>query len=86
MSLIGLADGMAEINPATWLVKEIELRSSLAFSHEDFERSMGMIADGRVQLDPMHSSTVGLVGLDAALADLAGGASVETKVLVDPRI
>ena len=85
MSLIGLADGMAQINPAVWLVKEVEVRSSIAFSHEDFERSMGMIADGRVQLDPMHSATVGLDGLDAALQDLASGQSTESKVLVDPR-
>ncbi len=86
VSLIGLANGMAEINPAVWLVKEVEVRSSLAFSHDDFERSMGMIADGRVQLDPMHSSTVGLDSLGDALADLASGYSSETKVLVDPGI
>jgi len=48
--------------------------------------SMGMIADGRFRTEPMHTSTVGLDGLDAALADLASGASVHTKVLVDPRL
>jgi hypothetical protein len=34
----------------------------------------------------MHSSTVGLGSLDATLADLASGQSLETKVLVDPNI
>jgi hypothetical protein len=30
--------------------------------------------------------TIGLDGLDGALADLASGTSVHTKILVDPRI
>jgi len=32
----------------------------------------------------LHTATVGLDGLEATLADLAGGASDEIKVLVDP--
>ena len=45
---------------------------------------MGMIADGRVRVEPLHTSTTSLAGLDEALADLAGGASAQTKVLVNP--
>jgi threonine dehydrogenase-like Zn-dependent dehydrogenase len=37
-----------------------------------------------VQLEPLHSHTVGLDGLDRALADLADGAAGVVKVLVDP--
>ena len=44
-----------------------------------------MIADGRIRLEPMHTSTVPLSQLGAAIADLASGTSLETKVLVDPR-
>lgn len=84
MCLIGLADSDAVINPGAWLVKEISVTSSLAYLHEEFEMCMAMIADGRVRLGPMHTATVGLQGLDAALADLAGGESVQSKVLVDP--
>ena len=86
MCLIGLAEGQATIDPAAWLVKEIGVRSALMCNHDDLDRTMGMIADGRVKLDPMHSSTVGLDGLGAALADLGSGSSAETKVLVDPRL
>jgi (R,R)-butanediol dehydrogenase/meso-butanediol dehydrogenase/diacetyl reductase len=85
MVLIGLAVEQAPIQPGTWLVKEISVMSSLAYSHEDFEMSMGMIADGRVRLEPLHTSTVGLDDLDACLARLAGGAGGDVKVLVDPR-
>jgi (R,R)-butanediol dehydrogenase/meso-butanediol dehydrogenase/diacetyl reductase len=85
MVLIGLAVEQAPIEPGTWLVKEISVMSSLAYSHEDFEMSMGMIADGRVRLEPLHTSTVGLDDLDACLARLAGGGASDVKVLVDPR-
>jgi len=86
VSLIGLANGSASIDPAAWLVKEISLQAALAYSHEDFEMAMGMIAAGRVDLDAMHSRTVGLADLDATLAELAGGQSTEMKVLVDPNL
>lgn len=86
VSLIGLANGSAPIDPATWLVKEIELQAALAYRHEEFEMAMAMIAAGRVDLDAMHSRTIGLADLDGALADLAGGDSPDIKVLVDPKL
>lgn len=86
MCLIGLADEDAPISPASWLIKEISVTSALAYTHEEFDLAMGMIADGRFRTEPMHSSTIGLDSLDATLADLASGQSLETKVLVDPNI
>ena len=85
MCLIGLADGDAPISPGVWLVKEIAVTASLAYFHEEFEMAMGMIADGRVTVDPLHTSTASLDGFGSALADLASGASDQTKVLVNPR-
>jgi (R,R)-butanediol dehydrogenase/meso-butanediol dehydrogenase/diacetyl reductase len=85
MCLIGLANADATINPTSWLVKEITVTAALAYLHEEFEMAMGMMADGRVLVDPLHTATVDLAGLGDALADLAGGTSVQTKVLVDPR-
>jgi (R,R)-butanediol dehydrogenase/meso-butanediol dehydrogenase/diacetyl reductase len=84
MCLIGLAEQDAPISPGAWLVKEISVTSSLAYLHEEFEMAMGMIADGRVVVEPLHSSTVGLADLGSALADLASGSSDQVKVLVDP--
>ncbi|MEP1124683.1 MAG: zinc-binding dehydrogenase [Ilumatobacter sp.] len=86
MCLVGLPDEEAAITVGTWLVKEIRTTSSLAYVREEFEMAMGMIADGRVVVEPMHSSTVGLDGLEAALADLASGTSEQVKVLVDPNL
>lgn len=84
MCLIGLADSDATISPNLWLRKEINLNASLAYTHEEFQMAMGMIADGRVAVEPMHSITTSLEGLSDALADLGSGQSQQTKVLVNP--
>ncbi|TFH20068.1 MAG: alcohol dehydrogenase [Acidimicrobiales bacterium] len=84
MCLIGLAEGDAPISPGAWLIKEISVTSSLAYLHEEFEMSMGMIADGRVRVEPLHTSTTSLSGFPAVLADLASGRSDQLKVLVNP--
>ena len=84
MCLIGLADSDATIVPGVWLVQEIRVQASLAYAHSDFEMVMGMMADGRVNVEPMHSATTSLEGLEGALADLASGSSEQSKVLVKP--
>ncbi len=84
MCLIGLAESDAAITPGTWLIKEITVTSALAYFREEFEMSMAMIADGRVVVEPLHTSTVDLAGFEAAIADLASGSSAEMKVLVKP--
>lgn len=83
--LIGLASDVATIDPRIWLVKEINLQAALAYTHEEFDMAMGLIADGRVDVDAMHTKTVGLRGLHDALDGLANS-SGDMKVLVDPRI
>ena len=47
---------------------------------------MALMADGRVNVEPLHTRTVGLDELGAALDDLGSGQSTETKVLVDPSL
>ena len=60
------------------------MTAALAYFHEEFEMAMGMMADGRVRVDPLHTSTVGLDEFAATIADLATGESDQIKVLVNP--
>ena len=85
MCMIGLAGGDVPITPTTWLIKEVTVTAALAYLHHEFEVVMGMVADGRVRLEPLHDATIGLDALDATLAQLADGRSPHTKILVDPR-
>ena len=82
--MIGLADGPASISPGTWLRKEITVVAALGYVHHEFETAMEMLADGRIQVSALHTSTTRLEGLAETLADLASGTSTQLKVLVRP--
>lgn len=82
--MIGLADGPASITPGTWLRKEINVVAALGYVHHEFEMAMEMLADGRVRVDSLHTSTTRLEGLAETLSDLASGSSAQMKILVRP--
>ena len=84
VSLVGVANSSASINAASWLIKEVRLLSSIAYLHEDFEICKSLVADKRIQTDPLHTSTIALAELDNAFARLADHPT-EVKILVDPR-
>ena len=85
VSLVGVPNAPSQITGATWLVKEVRLSTSLGYQREEFEVTQGLVADGRIQLSPMHTSTVGLEGMADAFTRLSS-APEEVKVLVDPNL
>jgi (R,R)-butanediol dehydrogenase/meso-butanediol dehydrogenase/diacetyl reductase len=85
VSLVGVPNTPATIDAAGWLVKEIHLTTSLGYRREEFDLTQALVADGRLQLEPLHTSTVGLAGTADAFARLATTPE-EVKILVDPRI
>jgi (R,R)-butanediol dehydrogenase/meso-butanediol dehydrogenase/diacetyl reductase len=84
VSLVGVATVPAEIAPGSWLAREVRLVASLGYLHEEFDVTMQLVADGRLRLEPLHTETVGLEGLDAAFRRLLSGDG-SVKILVDPR-
>lgn len=84
VSLVGVAAGAATIDPGSWLIKEVQLHSSIAYCHEDFEICKQLVVDGRIQTRALHTSTVGLDELEQAFNKLADHPS-EVKILVNPR-
>jgi len=85
VALVGLANQNAEIQPMTWLSKEARVVPSLGYLHEEFDVTMQLVADGRLRLAPMRTSTVPLGELEPAFQKLLGGGN-EVKILVDPRL
>lgn len=84
VNLVGLASGTATISPHAWLMKEITVTAAIGHLHHEVADTIDLIADGRVQTDPLHDRTVTLDELPAAIELLADDPSSAIKVLVDP--
>ena len=85
LTIIGLSHQPAAITPGQFLMKELDVHCTIAYQHAEFERAMAMMADGRVRAEPIHTGTVGLGELEAAIQGLAAGRP-DTKILLDPRL
>jgi (R,R)-butanediol dehydrogenase/meso-butanediol dehydrogenase/diacetyl reductase len=84
VSLVGLANAPAQIAPGAWLAREVRLVASLGYLHEEFDIAMQLVADGRLQLEPLHTQTVGLDEMEPAFRRLLAGDGA-VKILVDPQ-
>jgi (R,R)-butanediol dehydrogenase/meso-butanediol dehydrogenase/diacetyl reductase len=85
VALVGVPTQPSQFMAAEWLFKELRISTALGYLRSDFEVSKGLVADGRVQCGPLHTSTVSLDGLAGAFAELAVEPE-QVKVLVDPRL
>jgi (R,R)-butanediol dehydrogenase/meso-butanediol dehydrogenase/diacetyl reductase len=84
VALVGLANSAATITPATWLVNEVRLVAALGYLHEEFDMTMALVADGRLALAPMHTSTLALRDIGRGFTALSSSVD-EVKILVNPR-
>lgn len=82
--LVGVSEQEESIVPAVWMLKEVSLVASLAYGRSDFTATMRMMAAGRIQVAPLHSSTACLAGLPEVFEGLCREGSDQTKVLVRP--
>jgi 2-desacetyl-2-hydroxyethyl bacteriochlorophyllide A dehydrogenase len=83
VSLVGLANVPAQITPGTWLMNEIRMSTSIGYLNEEFDLAMGLVQDGRIQLEPLHTKTVGLAQMNDAFTVLNDDPA-EIKILVRP--
>jgi 2-desacetyl-2-hydroxyethyl bacteriochlorophyllide A dehydrogenase len=70
-------------DPFFAVAKEIDLRYCFAYDPEEFARSLRLLAEGTVRLEPMITGTVGLTEVQAAFSALAAPEG-QTKILVRP--
>ncbi|HTX96123.1 MAG TPA: zinc-binding dehydrogenase [Mycobacterium sp.] len=71
------------IVPYYGIAKELSVQFVVAYSLEEFASALAAIADGRVDVTPMITGTVGLDGLPGAFDALADPAQ-HCKILVEP--
>ena len=85
VTMVGVASTPVTIEPSLWLVREVTVTASLAHAWSDFEAVFALAGSGRLQFEPLISTTVPLSELADAFARLADGRDDLCKVLVDPR-
>jgi len=70
-------------HPMLALGREINIQFALAYEPAEFAASLQAIAEGRIDLTPWHTGTVGVDGVPQAFADL-GNPEQHAKILVVP--
>lgn len=82
--VVGICMGADHIRPAMAINKEIDLRFVLGYTPLEFRDTLHMLADGKVNADPLITGTVGLAGVEAAF-DALGDPEAHAKILIDPK-
>lgn len=70
--------------PVNAINKEIDLRFTLGYMPIEFRNALHLIAEGKVNVAPLITDTVGLSGVDGAFTAL-GNPEQHAKILIDPR-
>jgi len=82
--VVGVCMAPDTIRPAMAINKEIDLRFVVGYTPLEFRDTLHMLAEGRVDVAPLVTGTVGLPGVASAF-DALGSAESHAKILIDPR-
>jgi (R,R)-butanediol dehydrogenase/meso-butanediol dehydrogenase/diacetyl reductase len=86
LALLGYPLQDSTVSYADWQSRELTVVGSLAYNHEDFLGVMSLIREQRLDVEILHTGTVGLSWLRDTLEELDAGTSQHTKVLVSPTV
>ena len=64
--------------------KEIDLRFAFGYTPLEFRDTLRKMADGKIDVSPLITGTVGLDGVESAFEAL-GNPERHAKILIDPR-
>ncbi len=81
--VVGVCMETDRVEPFFGIVKQLNVQFVLAYTGEEFAESLRHIAEGKVDVTPLVTGTVGLAGVNQAFADLANPER-HAKVIVDP--
>jgi len=84
LALLGYPLQKSTVSSADWQSRELTIIGSLAYNHDDFVGVMNLIAARRLDVEVLHTGTVGLTWLRDTLEELDSGHSRHAKVLVSP--
>jgi threonine dehydrogenase-like Zn-dependent dehydrogenase len=81
--IVGVCMEPDQIRPLLGISKEINLQFVLGYTLEEFTRTLGLIASGDLNTDPMITGKVGVAGVSDAFRDL-GNPDFHAKIIVEP--
>jgi threonine dehydrogenase-like Zn-dependent dehydrogenase len=82
--VVGVCMQPDRIRPVMAINKEIDLRFVLGYTPAEFLDALNLLADGRVNAEPVVTGVVGLAGVDNAFRAL-GDPDMHAKILIDPQ-
>jgi len=81
--VVGVCMETDRFEPFFGIVKQLNLQFVLGYTAEEFAASLGFIAEGKVDVAPLITGTIGLDGVKDAFAELANPER-HAKILVEP--
>ncbi len=81
--VVGVCMETDRFEPYLAVIKEIDFRFVVAYTGEEFERTLRQIAEGEIDVRPLITGSVGLDGVAGAFDDLASP-DKHAKILVKP--
>jgi len=81
--VVGVCMETDRIEPFFGIVKQLNVQFVLGYTAQEFAESLDFIAEGKVDVTPLVTGTVGLEGVSSAFAELANPER-HAKVIVDP--
>ena len=82
--VFGVCMGADNLRPSMAINKEIDLRFVLGYTPMEFRDTLHMLADGKVDVTPLITGTVGLGGVENAFGAL-GDPEAHAKILINPK-
>jgi threonine dehydrogenase-like Zn-dependent dehydrogenase len=82
--VVGVCMEPDEIRPAMAINKEIDLRFVVGYTPLEFRDTLHLLAEGKVEAEPIVTATVGLEGVAAAFDALADP-ETQAKIVIDPQ-
>ena len=84
ITVAGIAPGEETFSPMIAIAKEIGLQFVVYYTPEEFAEALTMIAEGKLDWQPLITGTVGLDGVADAFVALEDP-ETHAKILIDPR-
>ena len=82
--VVGVCMGADNLRPSMAINKEIDLRFVLGYTPMEFRDTLHMLADGKVDVTPLITGTVGLGGVENAFGALCDP-EAHAKILINPK-